>query len=59
MENHCHALAIYFMHYNFARIHRATHVTPAMAAGVSDKLWGSDNIVLVIEAYERGEDQPL
>jgi hypothetical protein len=55
MENHCHALSIYFMRYNFARIHQTTRVTPAMAAGVTDKLWDMTDIVRVIEAYERGE----
>jgi hypothetical protein len=43
------------MHYNFARIHQTTRVTPTMAAGVSDKLWDMTDIVLVIQAYESGE----
>lgn len=55
MENHCHALALYFMHYNFARIHQTTRVTPAMAAGVSDKLWDMTDIVRMVECYENGE----
>src|SRR6185437_5173759 len=38
VENHVHALAIYFMHYNFVRIHQTLRVTPAMAAGVSKTL---------------------
>lgn len=33
-ENHAHMMAIYFMHYNFVRIHQTLKVTPAMAAGV-------------------------
>jgi hypothetical protein len=32
-------LAIYFMHYNFVRIHQTVKITPAMARGVSSKLW--------------------
>jgi hypothetical protein len=55
MENHCHALSIYFMHHNFARIHQTTRVTPAMAAGVSEKLWDMTDIVRVVQAYENGE----
>ena len=43
------------MHYNFARIHQTTRVTPALAAGVTDKLWDMTDIVRVIEAYESGE----
>lgn len=52
IENHEYALAIYFMHYNFVRIHQSLRVTPAMAAGVSDKLWSLDDLVAVIEANE-------
>ncbi|HEX3905984.1 MAG TPA: IS1 family transposase [Polyangia bacterium] len=39
IENHMHAIALYFMHYNFVRIHKTLRVTPAMAAGVSDRVW--------------------
>ena len=38
-ENHAHALASYYMHYNFGRIHKSLRVTPAMEAGVSDHVW--------------------
>lgn len=55
MENHCHALAIYFMHYNFCRIHQTLRVTPAMAAGVSDKLWELTDVVRVVDDWERGQ----
>lgn len=57
MENHCHALAIYFMHYNFCRIHQTTRVTPAMAAGVTDRLWSIEDMMKVIEDYEAGETE--
>ena len=50
VENHQHALAIYFMHYNFARIHQTLRVSPAMAAGVTGKLWELDDIVAMIDA---------
>ena len=38
-DNHKAAQALYFMHYNFARIHKTLRVTPAMEAGVSDRVW--------------------
>jgi len=45
LENHIHALSIYFMHYNFCRIHQSLRVTPAMAAGVSTHVWELEDIV--------------
>jgi hypothetical protein len=41
------------MHYNFRRIHKALRVTPAMAAGVTDRLWEIGDIVKVLEDWER------
>lgn len=52
VENHAHSVALHFMHYNFCRIHRTLKVTPAMAAGVTDRLWDIEDIVAVIEAAE-------
>ncbi len=54
VENHMHALAIYFMHYNFVRIHQTTRVTPAMAAGVSQTLWSVEDIVRVVDQWATG-----
>jgi IS1 family transposase len=51
-ENHAHMMAIYFMHYNFVRIHQTLKVTPAMAAGVTSKLWEMDDMVKVLEDWE-------
>jgi hypothetical protein len=45
MENHCHALAVFFMFYNFARVHQTLRVTPAMEAGIADHVWTVDEIV--------------
>lgn len=50
LENHCHALALYFMFYNFVRIHKTLKMSPAMAAGVTDKLWSMEDIVALIDA---------
>jgi hypothetical protein len=46
------ALAVYFMYYNFVRIHQTLRVTPAMAAGVTSKLWSVYDIVNLIETSE-------
>ena len=50
VENHCHALALYFVFYNFARVHKTLRVTPATAAGISDRLWSMEDIVALIDA---------
>ena len=39
LENHVHQVALYFMHYNFCRIHKTLRVTPAMEAGLIDHVW--------------------
>ncbi|HEX4021727.1 MAG TPA: IS1 family transposase [Acidobacteriaceae bacterium] len=39
LENHAHQVALYFMHYNFCRIHKTLRVTPAMEAGLTDHVW--------------------
>lgn len=49
-QNHVHALALYFLFYNFVRIHKTLKVTPAMAAGVADRLWSMEDIAALIEA---------
>jgi len=53
-ENHAHSVAIHFMHYNFVRIHQSLRVTPAMAAGVTPKLWSLTDMARVIEDWETG-----
>jgi IS1 family transposase len=50
VENHSYALALYFMVYNFVRIHKTLRVTPAMAAGVTDRLWTMEDVVNLIDA---------
>jgi len=51
VENHIHALAIYFMHYNFLRSHQTLRVTPAMAAGVTPNLWSMEDVVRLIDEW--------
>ena len=50
MENHAHAMALHFLYYNFVRIHKTLKVTPAMAAGVTDRLWEVTDMVNVLES---------
>jgi IS1 family transposase len=56
LENHAHAVALHYMHYNFARIHKSLRITPAMAAGVTDRVWDVKDIVGVLEAWERRQE---
>jgi hypothetical protein len=53
MENHAHAMALHFFYYNFVRIHKTLKMTPAMAAGVTNRLWEISDIVEVLEAWEK------
>lgn len=48
IENHTHAISLYFMYYNFCRIHQSLRVTPAMAAGVTDHVWEINDIISLI-----------
>jgi IS1 family transposase len=49
LQNHLFALALYFMHYNFARTHKSLANpyprTPAMAAGLANHVWTIEEIV--------------
>lgn len=49
-QNHVHALALYFAFYNFVRGHKTLRMTPAMAAGIVDRLWSIDDIIARIDA---------
>ena len=46
------AYALHFAYYNFCRIHKTLRVTPAMAAGVTDRLWRMEDIVKILETWE-------
>jgi IS1 family transposase len=52
LENHALSVALHYMHYNFCRIHKTLRITPAMAAGVTDRVWSVADIVAIIEAAE-------
>jgi len=49
IENHTAAVALHMLHYNFVRIHQTLRVTPAMAAGVADRLWETSDIVALLD----------
>ena len=53
LENHAAAVAIHYMHYNFARIHRTLRVTPAMQSGLAGHVWSLGEIVWLLEQSER------
>jgi len=55
VENHAHSVALFATYYNFVRIHKTLRVTPAMAAGVTDRLWEIADLVKVIEDCEANE----
>ena len=50
VQNHCHMLALYFLHYNFCRIHKTLRMTPAMATGIDTQLHDTEWILSLIEA---------
>jgi hypothetical protein len=45
-------MVAYAMYYNFVHIHQMLKVTPAMAAGVTDRLWEMSDVVDLLEAFE-------
>jgi IS1 family transposase len=55
---HVHALALYFAFYNFIRIHKTLRVTPAMAAGITNKLMGFEDIAALMDAAAQAPNRP-
>jgi IS1 family transposase len=45
LENHGHAVALSFMHYNYCRVHKSLRVTPAMEAGLADHVWTTEELL--------------
>jgi hypothetical protein len=52
VEYHAHSVALFAIYYNFVRIHKTLRAAPAMAAGVTKRLWEVSDIVDVLEAWE-------
>ncbi len=59
IESHLHMLSLYFVHYNFVRVHKTLRMTPAMAAGVSDTLHHMEWIVDLIDARAPMPNKPV
>jgi IS1 family transposase len=57
VENHAYAVALHMMYYNFVKLHSKLRMSPAMAAGVSSKLWEIGDIVALVEAEEAKVDR--
>jgi len=53
LENHAAASALNYFAYNFIKIHRTLRVSPAMAAGVTDRLWSVEDLVALWEASDQ------
>jgi IS1 family transposase len=49
LENHEHMLAIYFLYYNFCRVHQTLRVTPAMEAGITNHVWSIEEMVTLLD----------
>ena len=49
IDNHGHAIALHYMHYDFCRVHQTLRVTPAMEAGIAGHVWTIEEIVGLIE----------
>ncbi|RYC29611.1 DDE domain-containing protein [Lichenibacterium minor] len=49
-ENHAHMVALYAVWYNFVRVHKSLRVSPAMAAGISDRLWSMEDLASLVQA---------
>ena len=49
LDNHIHALALYFAFYNFFRTHKTLRISPAMAAGIAKRLWSMEDVVALID----------
>lgn len=52
IDNHRLAIAVHFVHYNFCRVHQTLRITPAMAAGLTDRVWELSELISLLEADE-------
>ena len=46
---HANAVALHYAYYNFAKVHQTLRVTPAMEAGIADRVWSIDEIVTLLD----------
>lgn len=54
VENHAAAVALWFMYYNFCRVHQTLRVTPAMETGISNHVWSVEELVGLTERTNVG-----
>jgi IS1 family transposase len=47
-ENHAHAVALHYMHYNYVRSHQTLRVTPAMEAGLTNHIWTVEELIALL-----------
>ena len=59
LENHGYAVAIHYVYYNFVKIHQTLRVTPAMEAGLTDRLMEFEDIVKLTELYPKSQSNGL
>ena len=52
VENHAAAVALWFLYYNFCRVHQTLRVTPAMEAGLSDHIWDLSELVRLLQVEQ-------
>lgn len=57
-ENHCHMVALYAVWYNFIRIHKTLRITPAMQAGVADRLYSFEDLTGIVDDWDRANNPP-
>lgn len=50
VDNHVHMVALYTVWFNYVKVHKSLRVSPAMAAGLSDKLWSMTDLAEMIDA---------
>jgi hypothetical protein len=58
-SNHRYASALHFLYYNFVRVHQTLKTSPAMASGVTKRLWEIKDVVEMLEAWEAVQQRVL
>src|SRR5437870_13886079 len=56
LENHGHMVALYFLHYNYCRIHKTLRVTPAMKAALTDHVWTIEELLELTSEVQGPDD---
>jgi IS1 family transposase len=52
IENHCYAIALHFVYYNFVKLHKTLRVTPAMAAGLTKRFMSLEDLALLADTHK-------